>query len=192
MTALTEKPMKQLVEGPYKFTLEEFEEMSEKGKFGDTRVELLNGEIFVKGKQGPAHAYAVQSITKRFNKILDDRACVRPQLPMVLLSPPPDFVEPDVALLKFPDDLYKSQDATSEDAYLVIEISDTTLARDQGVKLEAYARNMIPEVWILNLNKNLLEVYREPFDTEYASKRTYKIGEKVAVLEFPDVLLEWW
>ena len=51
---------------------------------------------------------------------------------------------------------------------------------------------VIPEVWILNLNKNLLEVYTKPFDTEYASKRTYKVGEKVAPLEFPDVLLEWW
>jgi Uma2 family endonuclease len=52
--------------------------------------------------------------------------------------------------------------------------------------------NTCAEVWILNLNKNLLEVYREPFDTEYASKRTYKVGMKVAPLEFPDVLLEWW
>jgi Uma2 family endonuclease len=52
--------------------------------------------------------------------------------------------------------------------------------------------NTNAEVWILNLNKNLLEVYREPFDTEYASKPTYKVGMKVAPLEFPDVLLEWW
>jgi hypothetical protein len=35
-------------------------------------------------------------------------------------------------------------------------------------------------------------VYREPFDTEYASKRTYKVGMKVAPFEFPDMLLEWW
>jgi Uma2 family endonuclease len=48
------------------------------------------------------------------------------------------------------------------------------------------------EVWILNLNKNLLEVYCEPFDTEYASKRTYKVGEKVAPLEFPDTQIDWW
>jgi hypothetical protein len=52
--------------------------------------------------------------------------------------------------------------------------------------------NTNTEVWILNLTKNLPEVYREPFDTEFASKRTYKVGEKVTPLEFPDVLLERW
>jgi Uma2 family endonuclease len=192
MTAYTEKPATPLVEGSYKFTLPQFERMSDEGLFGDSHVELLNGEIFVKGKQSSGHAYAIESITQQFNVSLQDRAIVRPQLPITLLSPPPDFVEPDVALIKSPRQNYKTRDATSEDAILVIEVSDTTLIRDQGVKLEAYARNTIPEVWILNLNKNLLEVYREPFDTEYASKRTYKVGEKVAPLEFPDLLLEWW
>jgi Uma2 family endonuclease len=52
--------------------------------------------------------------------------------------------------------------------------------------------NTNAEVWILNLDKNLLEVYREPFDTEYASKRTYKVGTKVAPLEFPESEIDWW
>jgi Uma2 family endonuclease len=192
MTAFAEKPATQLVEGPYKFTLEQFEKMSDEGQFGDARVELLNGEITVKGRQAPHHAYTVQQMTRNFILSLEDRACVSPQLPMLLPFPPADFVLPDVALLKVPDDEYKYRNVEARDALLVVEVSDTTLVRDQGVKLEAYARNTIGEVWILNLNKNLLEVYREPFDTEYASKRTYKVGMKVAPLEFPDVLLEWW
>jgi Uma2 family endonuclease len=192
MTAYTEKPATPLVEGPYKFTLEQFEWLSDEGQFGDARVELLNGEITVKGLQSPNHAQAIRKLTRNFILNLEEHACVSPQLPMLLLFPPADFVLPDVALLRVPDDEYKTRNVESRDALLVIEVSDTTLIRDQGVKLEAYARNTIPEVWILNLNKNLLEVYREPFDTEYASKRTYKVGEKVAPLKFPDVLLEWW
>jgi Uma2 family endonuclease len=166
--------------------------MSNEGRFGDARVELLNGEITVKGRQAPHHAQAIRKLTRNFILNLKERTCVSPQLPMLLPFPPADFVLPDVALLRVPDDEYKTRNVEARDALLVIEVSDTTLVRDQGVKLEAYARNTIPEVWILNLNKNLLEVYREPFDTEYASKRTYKVGMKVAPLEFPDVLLEWW
>jgi Uma2 family endonuclease len=192
MTAFAEKPATPLVEGPYKFTLEQFEKMSNEGQFGDARVELLNGEITVKGRQAPHHAQAIRKLTRNFILNLEERACVSPQLPMLLPFPPADFVLPDVALLKVPTEEYDNRNVESRDALLVIEVSDTTLVRDQCVKLEAYARNTIPEVWILNLNKNLLEVYREPFDTEYASKRTYKVGEKVAPLEFPDVLLEWW
>ncbi len=192
MTAFAEKPATQLVEGPYKFTLELFERMSDEGQFGDARVELLNGEITVKAMQKPPHAQAVRKLSKRLEKLLGEAAIVSAQLPMILLSPPPDFVEPDIALLRLPAEEYDNRNVESRDALLVIEVSDTTLIRDSGVKLEAYARNTIPEVWILNLNKNLLEVYREPFDTEYASKRTYKVGMKVAPLEFPDVPLEWW
>jgi Uma2 family endonuclease len=192
MTAYAEKPATQIVEGSYKFTLEQFEWLSDEGQFGDARVELLNGEITVKGLQTPNHAQAIRKLTRNFILNLEDRACVSPQLPMLLPLPPADFVLPDVALLKVPDDEYKYRNVEARDALLVVEVSDTTLVRDQGVKLEAYARNTIGEVWILNLNKNLLEVYREPFDTEYASKRTYKVGMKVAPLEFPDVLLEWW
>ena len=192
MTAFAEKPTTQLVEGPYKFTLDQFEKMSDEGQFGDARVELLNGEITVKAMQKPPHAQAVRKLTKRLEKLLGEDAIVSAQLPMILLSPPPDFVEPDIALLRLPTEEYDNRNVESRDALLVIEVSDTTLIRDSGVKLEAYARNTIPEVWILNLNKNLLEVYREPFDTEYASKRTYKVGMKVAPLEFPDVMLEWW
>jgi Uma2 family endonuclease len=192
MTAYAEKPTTQLVEGPYKFTLEQFEKMSNEGQFGDARVELLNGEITVKGRQAPHHAQAIRKLTRNFILNLEERACVSPQLPMLLPFPPADFVLPNVALLRVPDDEYQTRNVESRDTLLVIEVSDTTLIRDQGVKLEAYARNTIPEVWILNLNKNLLEVYHEPFDTEYASKRTYKVGMKVAPLEFPDVLLEWW
>jgi Uma2 family endonuclease len=192
MTAFAEKPTTQLVEGLYKFTLEQFEKMSNEGQFGDARVELLNGEIRVKGLQTPNHAQAIRKLTRNFILNLEERACVSPQLPMLLLFPPADFVLPDVALLRVPVEEYDNRNVESRDALLVIEVSDTTLIRDQGVKLEAYARNTIPEVWILNLNKNLLEVYHEPFDTEYASKRTYKVGMKVAPLEFPDVLLEWW
>jgi Uma2 family endonuclease len=192
MTAFAERPTTQLVEDPYEFTLEQFEKMSNEGQFGDARVELLNGEITVKGRQAPHHAQAIRKLTRNFILNLEERACVSPQLPMLLPFPPADFVLPDVALLRVPDDEYKTRNVEARDALLVIEVSDTTLVRDQGVKLEAYARNTIPEVWILNLNKNLLEVYREPFDTEYASKRTYKVGMKVAPLEFRDVLLEWW
>jgi Uma2 family endonuclease len=192
MTAYTEKPATPLVEGPYKFTLEHFEWLSDEGQFGDARVELLNGEITVKGLQSPNHAQAIRKLTRNFILNLEEHACVSPQLPMLLPFPPADFVLPDIALLRVPDEEYKTRNVEARDALLVIEVSDTTLVRDSGVKLEAYARNTIPEVWILNLNKNLLEVYREPFDTEYASKRTYKVGMKVAPLEFPDVMLEWW
>ncbi len=191
MTALVEKPTQQR-EGPWKFTLEQFEQLSNTGIISDQHVELLNGELYLKGLQSPAHAYAIQTLPQRLAEALGDRVCIRAQLPLVLLAPPPDFVEPDVALLKLPPETYKERNATSDDALLVIEVSDSTLERDQGAKLEAYARNNVQEYWILNLNADELEVHRDPKGTKYRSIITLEKGQTVSPLEFEDVKLEWW
>jgi Uma2 family endonuclease len=170
MVEVLEKPVK-TEGGPYKFSLEAFNKMNELGFFDDVRVELLDGEIFVMPKQGHRHAESIRD----FNEILlvnvREKAYVSPQLPVILLSPPPDYVEPDLALLKLPKSQYKTRDVTSDDVVLVIEVSDSTLARDQGQKLAAYARNKIPHVWIHNLITDRLETYSNPDGLEYLSKQ---------------------
>jgi Uma2 family endonuclease len=193
MTVMAEKPnmVEAFEDGRLKFTLEMFEQLSDTGIFGEAHMELLNGEILVKTMQKPPHAYAIQTLTEKFFAAFQTRACIRVQLPLVLLSPPPDFVEPDLALLKLPAEQYKDRNPTSNDAIVVIEVSDTTLERDRGAKLEAYARNNIPEYWILNVNETKLEVYREPKGNEYRSRRLFTAGEGVTLLEFEDVV-EWW
>lgn len=177
---------------PRRFSFAEFEQMSESGLFAGEHVELLNGEIFVKGMQGPKHARAIRHLNKIFGELFTDKAVVSPQLPLILLSPPPDFVEPDMALLQLPETLYDERNPTSIDALLIIEVSDTTLERDQNAKLRAYARNQIPEYWILNLHNNQLEVNRNPDGDDYLETHKYKAGQVVAPLEFSDTQLEWW
>jgi Uma2 family endonuclease len=177
---------------PRRFTFAEFEQMSDLGLFADQHVELLNGEILVKGLQSTEHAFVIQNLSDLFHSSFGTDAVIRTQLPIVLDTPPPDFVEPDLALLKLPKTQYKTRTATSSDVLLVVEVSDSTLERDQNLKLNAYARNGVAEYWILNVHTNQLEVYREPSESEYLSIRKYKSGQAVAPLEFPDVLLEWW
>ncbi|NJK46176.1 MAG: Uma2 family endonuclease [Pleurocapsa sp. SU_196_0] len=189
---LAERETNPVRDGHFKLTLEMFEALSNAGHFADAHVELLDGEIFVKGLQSQEYAYAIQNLSQLFYQRFANRAVIRPQLPLVLLNPPPDFVEPDLALLNLPPSQYKTRNANAADALLVIEVSDSTLERDQTAKLRAYARNNIPEYWILNLHTQQLEVMREPSGEEYLLTRKYKVGQSVALLEFPDVPLEWW
>ncbi len=189
MTALLEKP--QRPEGKYRLSFAEFERLCEIEFFGDTRVELLNGEVFVKGKQNPPHQQAVRYLSKLLEHTYGNDLVISAQLPLVLESPPPDYVEPDIALLKLPLEAYTARDATNADVEWLIEISDTTLARDQGEKLQAYARNQISEYWILDLNANRLEVYQEPIELEYSQKRVYREGQAVTPRAFKKSI-EWW
>ena len=45
---------------------------------------------------------------------------------------------------------------------LLIEIADSTLAYDRGIKLPLYAKYGVPEVWIVDLANNLVRFYRQP------------------------------
>jgi Uma2 family endonuclease len=77
-----------------------------------------------------------------------------------------------------------------EDVYLLIEVSDTSLATDRDEKLPAYGRAGIAEVWIVNLNEEAIEVYREPHFTGYRSRSILRAGEKAAPQAFPDAAVD--
>jgi Uma2 family endonuclease len=182
-------PTQHRPQGKYRMSFAEFSLLLEMDFFGEESVELLNGEVFIKGKQNPPHQQALRHLSKLLERSLGETVLVSSQLPLVLESPPPDFLEPDIALLKLPFSSYQDRDASNQDALLVLEISDSTLSRDKGEKLEAYARNGIPEYWVLNLVADRLEVYQNPLESEYKIKQIFSRGEAV---EFLKTTLEWW
>ena len=61
-----------------------------------------------------------------------------------------------------------------------MEVADTTLAYDRRVKLPLYARAGIPEVWIVNLPKGVVEVYSRPGGKAYAEIRKFERGQELA------------
>jgi Uma2 family endonuclease len=68
--------------------------------------------------------------------------------------------QPDVALLRRRDDFYARAYPEPADVLLLVEVADTSLAYDRDVKAPLYAQAGIPEVWIVDLNKRELAVYR--------------------------------
>ena len=95
------------------------------------------------------------------------RASVRIKCPVVL----DDFSEPepDGALLRPPRERYRDAHPRPDDVFLLIELSDATLAADRGVKLELYARAGVREVWIVDLATNTVLVHRDPAGAAYRS-----------------------
>lgn len=184
---LAERPSP--VASRFKFSFEMFEALSEAGHFGDKQVELLNGEILVKGLQSDEHSYAIQNLSDVFHAELGQLCTIRPQLPIVLESPPPDFVLPDLALLTLPKAQYKTRTATSKDALLVVEISNSTLDYDQTDKLKAYAQNLICEYWIYHVYTQQLEVCTKPTGQTYGLRRFLEVGQPVEILGSK---INWW
>jgi Uma2 family endonuclease len=91
-----------------------------------------------------------------------------------------------VVLAKFRDDHYFNKRLSAEDTYLVVEVSDTTLAFDLKVKLALYAKAGVPEVWIEDLQNVQLLVFRNPVGSTYTTSFVLDRNSMVSPLAFPD------
>ena len=98
--------------------------------------------------------------------------------------------EPDIALLKPRDDFYAQALPTAADVLLIIEVSDTSVEYDRDIKLPAYARSGVPEVWLTDLPAELVRVHTEPVDGVYRTVRSYQRGNSITPLHFPDLSIE--
>ena len=74
-------------------------------------------------------------------------------------------------------------------AVLIVEVVDTSFAKNLDLKETLYARVGIPEYWILSLAQDRLWVYREPVRGSYQSKLAHGRDEQVSCLAQPDLVV---
>ena len=149
--------------------------MGEAGLLDGQRVELLEGRIIDMAPVKSKHASVVKFLNNWLRTALSDQYTISVQDPISLskYSEP----EPDLAVLAFREDYYAKAHPHPEDIHLLIEVADTSLEKDQKVKLPLYAAASIPEVWIVNLPEQQLEQYTEPAAEGYRSIRIYRAGD---------------
>ena len=165
------------------FTTDEYHRMVETGILTeDDRVELINGEIIAMSPINSPHAGLVKRINAFFTKLLGDEVIVSVQDPLTVgdTSEP----EPDVMLLKPRDDFYASAHPRPSDVYLLIEVADSSLRIDREVKLPVYASAGVPEVWIINLADQQLEMHRSAAEGKYRLKETAQRKQEITVPHF--------
>jgi Uma2 family endonuclease len=168
-----------------KFTVDEYDWMARVGILTeDERVELIDGEIVEMAPIDPEHADRVDLLAKSFFDRFGDLARVRVQNPLHLDEY--EQPQPDLALVRRPTGSYRHAHPRPDDVLLVVEVADTSLALHRRVKLPLYARAGIPEVWLVDLQHELVHVYQEPTGDGYRVTRTARRGERVAPAAFPD------
>lgn len=164
-------------------SVDEYHKMAEVGILAeDDRVELINGEIIRMSPINSSHTSCVKRLNALLFEKLGRKVVISVQDPITLgsYSEP----EPDLAVLKASDDFYARQHPRPEDVHLVIEVSDSTLSVDQGLKLSLYAEAGIPEYWIINLPEQQVEVYQHPKGKQYGLRRICTAGD---VLSLPPI-----
>jgi Uma2 family endonuclease len=95
--------------------------------------------------------------------------------------------QPDLALLRPRNDFYAARHPLPADTLLIIEVAHTTLGYDRGVKVPLYARTGIPELWIVNLDERVVEVYADPAGGRFRSETRMGPGEALRPRMLPSI-----
>jgi Uma2 family endonuclease len=148
--------------GLYRITVSKYHRMLETGVLGEgDPVELLEGKLVRKMSVNPPHAWSVQQLNELLFQFRPAGWLHRIQNPIVLRSMTSE-PEPDASL--FPRASLGSDRSHPSVPHigLVVEVAEATLRRDRGMKQRVYARESIPEYWIVNLVDDIVEVYTQP------------------------------
>lgn len=173
-----------------RWTRVQYERAIDRGIFHeDERLELLDGLLVVKEPQGERHAVALDLVALALRRAFGDGWLVRTQVHFASgrLSRP----EPDVYVVRGSPRDYLH--AAPGDPVLVVEVSDSRLAFDRGLKSAIYARAGIQDYWIVNLVSSEVQVCRDPGrlllrgrGTGYRSIETLRVPAVITPLAAPD------
>jgi Uma2 family endonuclease len=160
---------------------EEYAKLVELGSFRDEHVELIRGVIVRMAPQGPPHSSPIERLTELLVEGLRRRARVRVQSP---LNGPDDSVpEPDLAIVPRED----HGQAHPSSALLVIEVSNTSRTYDRETKAPLYAEMGVPELWLVDVQRQCVEVRTDPDQGIFRRVETFGIDDTLALQAFPDL-----
>ena len=160
----------------HRLAVTEYERMGELGLIPE-KTELIRGEVIDKMPQGKHHSRCIDRLNRLLTALFPLPTTVRVQSPVALADSMP---EPDFSI-STPSETRDNNHPEAADIYVLIEVSDSTLAGDRTTKLKLYAENNIPEYWIVNLPDDCVEVCTRPVAAEqrYDSRVVYGRGQSV-------------
>ena len=151
------------------FTVGEYYRMAEANILTEEdRVELIAGQIVAMSPIGSRHAACVKRLNLLLGKMIGDSILLGVQDPIALdaYSEP----EPDLVLLRPRADFYAAAHPSAGDVLLAVEVADTSASYDREVKVPLYAQAGIPEVWLIDLQQDRIEVYARPQGNAYQQR----------------------
>ena len=167
------------------WTVQDYHRMAEAGILDPREpVELVAGKIIQKmSPQKSPHATGITLTRLLLEERLGKRVLVRTQLPVSLndYSEP----EPDVAVVAGGPLCYAERHPMATEVYLIVEIADTTLKTDCGLKAKEYARSGIPDYWVLALKPRQLHLFRDPTADGYQTQIILDENAQLSPLHFP-------
>jgi Uma2 family endonuclease len=171
-------------EPPVRISVAQYHKMIDSSVFADDEaVELLEGWLMPKMPKKPPHNLATGLICDALQTILPTGWHIDCQGSVTTSDSEP---EPDISVVRGARRDYPDGHPEPTDVGLLIEVSDTTLARDRGMKKRIYARAEMSVYWIVNLVDRQVEVHTAPTGPvdapDYQQRRIFKPGDSIPVI----------
>jgi hypothetical protein len=144
-----------------RWTADQHRRMAEAGLLDeDDRIELTDREIVHMAPIDSVRASTVRASTRLlYATVPPDRAVIAVQDPLSLDAR--NEPQPDVMLLRPRADGYRAAHPGPADV-LLIEVAGRSVAKDRGDKIQRCAAALVPEVWLVGLPAQRIEVHRRP------------------------------
>lgn len=173
-------PLIPLPDFVWKLSVDQYHDMITAGILTeDDPVELLEGILVTRMAKKPPHRIATQLTHEILLRLTPVGWYVDSQEPITLKDSEP---EPDVTIYRGDRRQHLHRHPGSDETVLVIEIADSSLSRDRGLKKRIYALANIPVYWIVNLAQRKIEVYSEPSGADYLQRQDYDESAEIPVM----------
>lgn len=160
--------------------------MGRAGLLDEARIELVDGELFVMPDEGFLHVDCLTALQEWL------MASVSPLGLAMRIRAPVHFPNgsvliPDLSVFPAGTD---ARGMTIDRALLIIEVVDSTEARDRTLKLPRYAAAGVGEVWFVQAPARAVKVHRAPPNGDWTVMDRFLPGRPVAPLCAPDAAFD--
>ncbi|MGD9632709.1 MAG: Uma2 family endonuclease [Pirellulales bacterium] len=167
-----------------RFSTAQYLRMIDVGVLGpEDHVELIDGVVVEMSPAGIPHNGFLINIIRTMAPLLDRFEFA---VQGTLTVAEGQVFDPDFMLLDRRPDRFKTKLPDAKDVRLVIEAAESSLPRDQKVKMPKYAAAGIPEYWIADLVHEVMLVHRDPQPAGYGQIQTLRGDDLVSPLAAPD------
>ncbi len=171
----------------HRLTVDEFLLLDRERAFGGRSTELFDGEVYYMSPKHRPHARAIGDLYFAIRNALEASGSkLTAVVDVSVRLSDHDCPEPDIVLTSEPDG---EGILPVESAKLVIEVSDSTLAFDLGLKAALYARAGVPEYWVVDVSGKRVHQMWEPHNGTYAQRRETSLSGSIEAMTVPQLAI---
>lgn len=172
----------------HRLSVDEYLLLDREGAFGDRRTELFEGEVYYMSPKHRPQARTVGDLYYMLRQALErSNSGLSVLTDISVRLSDHDVPEPDIAITDAPEG---DGILPLESVKLLIEVADSTLAQDMGLKAALYAGAGVPEYWVVDVNGRVIHQMWSPGAEGYAERREVAFGERVVAETIEGVMVE--